>query len=254
MVVWLNAPDVPVMVIVLVPLGVPLLPPVFGRPLQPARASTPMKAKPQASFLAPRRAAALAIRSTRTKLMIPRTPTGGNRRNEGRLGGIMATVVRLPVEVFLPALGGVTLAGVRVHVEFSGSPVQVRATADEKLFCEVTVTVKAPFAPPVTLTEEGVTARVKSGWEVPDPVPESATVWGDPEAPVKATSRVAVSEPLVVGVKTRSMVQLAPAASVPLGTQVEPAICCEKSEALVPVKVIAIPVTPDLVLLISETV
>ena len=82
-------------------------------------------------------------------------------------------------------------------------------------------------------------------------MPESAAVWGDPEAPVKVMLRVADAAPAVVGVKMTSMVQVEEAASV--AAQVVPDVCA-KSEALVPVKVIAIPVSNDLVLLFSVNV
>ena len=77
-VVWVKDPDVPVMVIVLVPLGVPPLPPPPppGTPLQPARASTPSSANPQENFLAPRRAATRARNNAKSRPKIPRTPMG----------------------------------------------------------------------------------------------------------------------------------------------------------------------------------
>ncbi len=165
MVVWVKDADVPVMVIVVVPLGVlplPPPPPPPGIPLQPPKARTPSSANPQASFLAPRRAAALAMRSAKSRAKIPRTPTGRSRGNEGELGGIKACVVMVPAEVCVPPPGGVTLVGKRVQAEFSGTPLQERATAAEKLFSEFTVTVKLPAPPAVTLRGEGETERLKS--------------------------------------------------------------------------------------------
>jgi len=68
-----------------------------------------------------------------------------------------------PVEVCVLPLGGVTLAGKRLHAEFVGTPVQERAMTAEKLFIEVAVTVKLPGPPAVTLRGEGETEREKSG-------------------------------------------------------------------------------------------
>lgn len=120
-VVWVRAPDVPVMVMVLVPLGVlpePPPPALPGIPLHPPKARTPSSANPQASFLAPRRAAALAMRSASKSAKTPRTPKGRSLRDEGELGGIMAWVVMLPAEVCVPPPGGVTLVGKRAQAEF----------------------------------------------------------------------------------------------------------------------------------------
>ncbi len=68
----------------------------------------------------------------------------------------------VPAEVCVPPLAGVTLVGKRVQAEFRGTPVQVRATAAEKLLREVTVAVKLPVPPAVTLRAEGATEMVKS--------------------------------------------------------------------------------------------
>jgi hypothetical protein len=116
---WLKAPDVPVMVMVLVPLGVlPEPPPPPGIPLQPPKARTPTNANPQASFLAPRRAAALAMRSANKSAKTPRRPKGRSRGNEGELGGIRACVLMVAAEFCEPPLGGVTATGKRVQAEF----------------------------------------------------------------------------------------------------------------------------------------
>jgi len=62
-----SVPEVPFTVIVAGPAGVPVLP-LFGGPLQPASASMVMRANPQASFFAVRRAMMKAAEKARAKL------------------------------------------------------------------------------------------------------------------------------------------------------------------------------------------
>jgi len=62
-----SVPEVPFTVIVAGPAGVPVLP-RFGGPLQPASTSMVMRANPQASFFAVRRAMMKAAEKARARL------------------------------------------------------------------------------------------------------------------------------------------------------------------------------------------
>jgi hypothetical protein len=74
-------------------------------------------------------------------------------------------VVTFNVEIALPFAAGVTDAGVREQliVAETGTMAQVNATAELKLFTEVTVMVEAVVFPAVVVAEAGAAARVKSG-------------------------------------------------------------------------------------------
>ncbi len=103
------------------------------------------------------------MKRANARLMRPKIPQGRKMRNEGDRGRRNATVEMEPLTLCEPAVGGVMLEGVRVQVEFSGALVQERFTREEKLFWEVTNTVKLAVEPPVTLKAEGVIEMAKSG-------------------------------------------------------------------------------------------
>lgn len=65
----------------------------------------------------------------------------------------------------LPA-GGVTLAGVRLHVRPAGLTDEVRATAWLNEPTEVTVIVEVPATPAFAVTEVGLAESVKSADEL----------------------------------------------------------------------------------------
>jgi hypothetical protein len=65
--------------------------------------------------------------------------------------------------VALPLAGGVTEAGLKLHVAPLGSPEQDRETALAKPFVELTVHVLVPLAPCWTLRLEGLHETLKSG-------------------------------------------------------------------------------------------
>jgi hypothetical protein len=73
-----------------------------------------------------------------------------------------AETVRL--DVALPFAGGVTEAGLKVHVDPAGRPVQPRSTAELKPLVEVTVQVLAPLVCPwVTVRLAGLHDTLKLG-------------------------------------------------------------------------------------------
>src|SRR6202040_1083263 len=132
----------------------------------------------------------------------------GLMRNEPGGGAIMerAFVATVAVDA-VPLADGVTDAGERVHVEFSGAPEQAKATGETNPFRPVTVTAKVVVPPAATLAEVGVTARLNGAVDEM-PVPVRTAVCGE-LASLSATLSVAVAVATVVGVKVTLMVQLA---------------------------------------------
>jgi len=147
----------------------------------------------------------------------------------------------------VPLADGVTDAGERVHVEFSGAPEQVKATGETNPFRPVTVTAKVVVPPAATLAEVGVTARLNGAVDEM-PVPVRTAVCGE-LASLSATLSVAVAVATVVGVKVTLMVQLAATASV-----VPQVVVWAKDEDDVPPIVMAMPVTVAALLLVRVTV
>ena len=167
-----SEPEVPLTVIVKVPLGVP----PRGSPLQLLRASAASTARPHANFLLARRdAMSDAAMSVSTRAVGPRTPIGKLGRNgEVGIGGaiVRTVVLMVPDEVTAVVPEGVTLVGESVQVEAGGAPEQASEVAAEKPFREETETVKAALEPATTLSVAGVMEIEKSG-VVEMPVPES---------------------------------------------------------------------------------
>src|SRR4029077_20219496 len=96
----------------------------------------------------------------------------GLMRNEpgGRTTIERAFVTTVAFDV-VPLADGVTEAGERAHVEFSGAPEQVKATGETNPFRPVTVTAKVVVPPAATLAEVGVTVRLNGAVdEMPVPV------------------------------------------------------------------------------------
>jgi hypothetical protein len=158
---------------------------------------------------------------------------------------VRAVVTTAPMEV-TPAEVGVTFAGVSVHVEPSGAPVQVNATGVVKPLSPVTVAVKFAVPPATTLAVVGFTATLKPGFEV-IPVPDSATVCGL-LASLSATLNVAVAVAATVGVNVTLMVHAPPAARVAAHV-----VVCANDVDAVPPMVTAIPVSVEVPLLVRVT-
>ena len=143
----------------------------------------------------------------------------------------------------VPLADGVTDAGERVHVEFSGPPEQVKATGETNPFRPVTVTAKVVVPPAATVAEVGVTVRLNGAVDEM-PVPVRTAVCGE-LASLSATLSVALAVATVVGVKVTLMVQLAATASV-----VPQVVVCANDVAEVPPIVMAMPVTVAALLLV----
>src|SRR5688572_9071083 len=68
------------------------------------------------------------------------------------------------VLLVLPLAGGVTVAGLKLHVDPDGMPVQLKLTAELKPLVELTVHVLALLVPPwVTVRLDGLQEMLKSG-------------------------------------------------------------------------------------------
>lgn len=78
-------------------------------------------------------------------------------------GGVAAVVLTVRVEFTVPLAAGVTDAGARLHVTvaFTGAIVQERATAELKLFKEVTVMVVVVLLPTDVVPEAGAALKLK---------------------------------------------------------------------------------------------
>jgi hypothetical protein len=74
-------------------------------------------------------------------------------------------VATVNVDVIVPFAAGVTDAGEseQVTAAFTGAIVQVSATAELKLFSDVTVRVEVVEFPTFVVAETGVAVRLKSG-------------------------------------------------------------------------------------------
>jgi hypothetical protein len=135
-----------------------------------------------------------------------------------------------------PDVPGVTGVDEKVPVAPAGSPLTVNATGLVNVPpVDVTVTVYVVAPPGATDCDAGVALTVKSAGLMP--LPESATVCGEPAA-LSAIESVAAKLPAAAAVNVTLMLQEAPAASV-LPHGVLPAVIA-KSVAFVPV--IEIPV------------
>ena len=85
-------------------------------------------------------------------------------------------VVMVSVEVEPAAPLGVTVAGLKVQVAYSGSPEQAKVMADAKPKAGVAVMVVAPVPPLAIETEAGLRDRLKPG------VPTTTLTAADVEA------------------------------------------------------------------------
>ena len=245
-----SVPEVPVIVIVYVPAGVP----VEGRPLQLVSESVSSAANVHASFRAvPIRRivhtneARLRASRTSAAVQVPGILFDQFEWMRNAIAGAFRAVVTMDAVDVAPVEVGVTELGLSEHDEPAGAPEQVRATAVVKPFKPVTVTVEVAVAPAATLTAAGAVAMLKSG-VVPPPVPVSVAVCGL-LASLSVTLRVAVTDPVVVGVNVTLMVQLAPAAS-----DVAHALVCAKDDAPPPVMLTAMPLISTALLFFSVTV
>ena len=162
------------------------------------------------------------------------------------VGDVRAVVVIVAVEV-TPVEVGVTEVGFSVHEEPAGAPVQVKATADVKLFNPVTVIVEVPLLPAAKLKVAGETAMEKSGPELV-PVPLRVAVCGL-LASLSATLSVAVTAPAAVGVNVTLIVQLLPTARVVPHAEVS-----ANDDAAVPVMLTTMLLTVAVLLFFSVTV
>jgi len=122
------------------------------------------------------------------------------------------------VDVAIPPLAGVTDAGDRLQVEFSGWPEQVKLTAAVKLFMLVTVMVKLADCPAAIVMLVGeapreksaVTSGVAAGERVAIRLPDP------PDGPV-VISMLLESMPIPAGANTTSFSE-ALARTAPLGS------------------------------------
>jgi len=231
-----------------VPAGVPAGLLGSRNPLQPAKTSIEQRESLQISRLVSCRC---AIRAANNASKSTTGHTAGYRglmRNEPGGGTTIerAFVTTVAFDV-VPLADGVTEAGERVHVEFSGAPEQVKATGETNPFRPVTVTAKVVVPPAATVAEVGATVRLNGAVDEM-PVPVRAAVCGE-LASLSATLSVAVSTDAVLGVKVTLMVQLAATASV-----VPQVVVWAKDEDDVPTMVMAMPVTVAALLLVRVTV
>jgi hypothetical protein len=242
-----SVPEVPVIVIVYVPAGVP----VVGKPLQLVSENISSAAMVHASFRA------IPIRRTihtnieRLMAISPsdafQIPVVGRESMRNAIdGALRAVVLIVPIEV-TPADVGVTELGLNEQLEPAGAPVQVSATADVKPFNPFTVAVVFAAVPAAMLTLVGNAVTVKSGL-VDVPVPVSVAVCGL-LASLSATLNVAVMSPAAFGVNVTLIVQLAPAASV-----APHALVCAKEDADAPARLTTMFFTVAVLLFFSVTV
>jgi hypothetical protein len=242
-----NVPDVPVIVIVYVPAGVP----VTGSPLQLVSEIAIRAAKVHASFLTVVVRRVHHARHTRPNSERPSVavlmPDVGRGAIRSEIAGAVRAVVVIVAAAVAPAGVGVTEVGLSVHVEPPGVPEQVRATESVKLFRPTTVTVTFADDPAATLAVVGETAMVKSALVVV-PTPARAAVCGLLES-LSATLNVAVTMPVAVGVNVTLIGQLAPTASVAPHVFV-----WANDEADVPVMLTTMLLTVALLLFFSVTV
>ena len=152
MAAWVRLPEVPVIVSVLLPLGVPPVVPRLSLLLQP-----PITMKKNIAAIVIRRARKFCaerkrrnMRKARTKgTILSMQAVGGMWRETGGVrsiaacGAVVVTVTRA-VDGLVPS--GVTGVAT-VQVEFAGAPVHVSATAELKPPEGVTVTLKVVAAP-----------------------------------------------------------------------------------------------------------
>src|SRR5436309_1420782 len=74
-----------------------------------------------------------------------------------------AEVVMPTVDISVPPLAGVTDTGLKLQVEFTGSPEQVRFTAEVKPLRLPTVTLNMAVCPALMVIVAGVPLMLKSG-------------------------------------------------------------------------------------------
>ncbi len=241
-----SEPEVPLTVIVKVPLGVP----PRGNPLQLLRASATSTARLHANFLPARRDAnSHTARRASTAAIGPRTPVGRlGRKGENGIGGAIVRIVVLivPFEVTAVVPDGVTLVGESVQMESGGAPEQASEVAAEKPFRAETETVKAALEPAATLRAAGAMEMEKSG-VVEMPVPESWTSCGL-LASLSVIVSVADAEPVAEGLKTTLIVQLAA-----IARESPQVLVCEKSAAFAPVMAMPVIVRADFELFVRVT-
>jgi hypothetical protein len=128
--------------------------------------------------------------------------------------GAAVVVFTVNVEVIVPFAAGVTDAGAKLHVTaaLEGEMAHVNATAELKLFTDVTVIVAVVELPTFVVADTGVALRLKSGADPtfklyvvvrfwPFPVPVTVTVYAPVGVEVVVfTVNVEVIVPLATGV------------------------------------------------------
>src|SRR5580704_3763019 len=207
----------------------------------------------QASLRAARPRAAQAANIASNRPERDQTHRGRCEPNGNENGECGATdfksVTMVMVEVIEPLAGGVTGLGEAVNEASPGVPAKAKLTGELNAFSEVTVATTVVVSPALMVSEEGEIETVNAVTGTV-PVPVMGTSWGEVTL-LSATLRFADSAAWVVGVKVTLMVQLAPAARVPLG---EPQVfVCEKSEAFVPVNEMVMVVRDPVPLLVKVT-
>ena len=176
------------------------------------RATLHPASAPQTKTAPNKTAAALSLRTTRTRRRTPNSPSGSSTANH--------TICRAPgSSIFAPStlLATVTVIGVvppsagfvglTVQVACAGSGPQVNVTVPGTPAAELSSNAYVALVPAEIVAVVGpLAARAKS-----TPVPVSCSACGD-EVALSATASVPTRAPPAVGAKTTCMVQAAPAA------------------------------------------
>jgi hypothetical protein len=202
---FVRLPDVPVSVILVVPMGVPPVGMWWLLP-QPNTSSDAVNKLRTLTFVQDR---SIRIQHSRQKSN-PSVKAACNA-NGGKLNRLDAGVKSEGASVVIVAVAttgvvpseGVTEVGDTVHVDIAGAPPHDSATAWLNPPTGVTVTLKVPLAPCVTVRAVGEAARVKPGFA---PVPLSAMICGFGRA-VTVIARSAVSFTACEGVRTTLIMQ-----------------------------------------------
>ena len=142
MTVCVRFPDVPVMVMVELPFGVPEL-------AQPANATNTSNAPTRPRRVRKRRSDrnSRSIRNAANTGVTMRMETGGKRGAEEGGGATSEVVAMVTAALIVPFAGGVTEDGAIMQVDFLGAPEHVSATAELKPPVEMTFTLNIPEEP-----------------------------------------------------------------------------------------------------------